>query len=199
MAAGVQQNRPPVHVILDVVQAAADMKQLLLLDAAWTQAAERSDQLTERDREALVALGSRIDAEVAIVERHAATLQRIFEAHPALVNERVRGELASERFTTPQRDDALRWLGVENDDFARRGSEVAASIAQRAPVERQDIRRKIPALRDEGPVVTDLSHEFVCNVAAGAFIAGVFACPETAGIGCIEAGFAFGFAVGFHC
>ena len=93
-------ENPPIHVILDAAEAAADMLRLLSLDAAWTGAAERGGELSERDREALVALGRKIDAEVAIVERHAFVLRGIFESYRDSVNERAKTELAGEHFTT---------------------------------------------------------------------------------------------------
>ena len=194
-----KESNLPVHVVLDFAEAAADMLRLLSLDAAWTGVAERRGEFTERDREALVTLGRKIDAEVAVVERHAATLARTCESYRTVVNERIASALTSDRFSTSQREDVRRILGVEGDDFAGRGIALGNSLAQRASAAREELRDKVSGLRSNSPPVTDLSHEFVCNVAAGAFVAGAIACPGTAGLGCIEAAFAFGFAVGYHC
>jgi hypothetical protein len=90
-----QQNGPPVHVMLDVAEAAADMLQLVLLDRAWTGAAERSREFSDRDREALVALGNKLDTQIATVERHAHTLREVFDSYSSWVDERVSRELAS--------------------------------------------------------------------------------------------------------
>lgn len=188
MAEGNRVDSPPVHLLLEVVEAAADLHRLLLLDAAWTAAEARSDEFVDPDRQALVALGNRLDADVALVERHADALRVIFESYGAWVNQRVSSELASERFTDSQREMARQIVAVEGDDFAGRGAFLAEALAQRAPIERKDLRTKTRMLRGDGPVVTDLSHEFACNILAGVIIAEVALCPESAGLGCALAG-----------
>jgi hypothetical protein len=181
------KSQPPVHIILDIAEATADFHHLFRLDQAWTGAAERGSELSDRDREALVVLGNKIEDLVATVERHAHNLRRIFDAYPEWVNERVRSELAGEQFTTSQREDAQRILAVKDEDFAGRGVAITDWLARQAPVERDQLRRKIPALRGNGPAVTDLSHELGCGLLAVSFMGSLLTCPKTSGIGCAVA------------
>ncbi len=183
-----RESGPPLHVLLELTEAAADMQRLFLLDAAWTSAAEGGDELGERDREALVSLGNKMDAQLATVERHAHTLRETFEGNRVWVNERVADMLtSSEHFTDAQREDFRRLLKVEGDDFAGRGVAIADELARRAPVEREELRRKIPALRENGPVVTDMASETGCGMLAGSMMLGALVCFETAGVGCAVA------------
>jgi hypothetical protein len=179
---------PPVHVTLEIAEAATGIESLLQLDAAWTEAADRSSELTERDRQALLMLGNELDARVSIVERYAATLQRVCESHGEWLNERLSEALASDQFDSSQQDDIRRILKVAGDDFATRGAAIAESIVQQVPVEREELKGKMPALRGDGPVVTDFSHEFQCNLVAGGIFTCLALCPKSAGVGCIGAG-----------
>jgi len=71
-------------------------------------------KLGERDREALVALGNRLDEQLATVERHAHTLRHIFRRYRTWLNEGAAEALASERhLTAAQREDIGRVLKVE--------------------------------------------------------------------------------------
>ena len=74
---------PPLHVMLDMAVAGTNIDALLRLDAAWTDAAKQGD-VTDRDREALVALGRLLDAQFALVERDAAVLQSVCESYPEM-------------------------------------------------------------------------------------------------------------------
>jgi len=75
-------------------------------------------KLGERDREALVALGNRLDEQLATVERHAHTLRHIFRRYRTWLNEGAAEALASERhLTAAQREDIRRVLKVEDNDF----------------------------------------------------------------------------------
>jgi hypothetical protein len=185
--------------MLEIATAAADFSRLLVLDRAWTTPVERGQQMSDRDREALVALGNEIDALVALVERHGHTLHRLFGSYHEWMNDRIRTELGGNHFTQSQRKHARRLLGVRNDDFVGRGAFFADSLAQRAPVEREELRSKIDTLRGNGPPTTDLSKEFLCSLAANAIVAGALTCAETAGAGCLVGAFALGFAAGADC
>jgi hypothetical protein len=182
-----ESSRPPVHVILDVAVAATDIQRLLALDRAWTGAEERSGELSDRDREALVVLGNNLDMQIAIVERHALTLREVFDSYRTWINERVRSELNGSHFTDSQRDDIRRILAADNGDFAGRGLAEADLFARRAPIERAELRKKIAPLRGSGPVVTDISPEAFCGIAASGLVADLAVCPETLGVGCAAA------------
>jgi hypothetical protein len=180
-------KQPPLHVILDVVEAGAHIQRLLHLDRAWTAAGDRGSECSDRDREALVALANRIDTHIAASERHARALREVFDSYPDWVNERVRGEITSNHFTPAQQDGIKRLLAAEKENYASRGAAVADFIAQRAPAEREELRSKVPALRGNGPVVTDMSHEMFCSMAVSGIVADLAVCPETLGVGCAAA------------
>jgi hypothetical protein len=170
------EERPPVEVMLDLAEAATDMNRLLAIDGAWT-GAENAGELTTRDRDRLAALGSRLDAELEKVEGHVATVRNAFETYPAWVNARIAEALATESFTASQREGFPRKLAVEGGDFAGRGVALADTLKGRAPRERDEIQKKIRAIRGDGPVATDIDHDMACGVGAlvsmGALAAGV--------------------------
>jgi hypothetical protein len=169
---------------LEIPEAAADIHRLLLLDASWT-GAERYDEIGERGREALVSLANKLDAQYAIVERQAHALRQTFDRYSGWVNEISARALASEHLST--HSQAIRaLLEVENDDdFAGRGAAAAEVLARRAPLEREELRRKGRALRKDGPIETDASHPTLC--AAAQTIAATTPIlvlnPATAGLG----------------
>jgi hypothetical protein len=194
-----QESGPPLHVLLEINEAVADMQRLVLLDAAWTRVAEGGDELGERDREALVSLGNQMDVQLSTVERHAHGLRQTFDRYRVWVNERVRSGLASEHLSDAQQEDVRRILKAEDDDFAGRGVALTDLLARRVPVEREELRSKIPALRENGPVVTDMADETGCALVSVAIMGGLLTCFETAGAGCaVAAGFTI-FAVAAGC
>lgn len=181
-----KNDRPPTYVLLDVSAAAADIFHLLALDRAWTGAQERSAEFSDRDRETLYALGNSLDAQLAIVERHAAMLCAFFESNDTWVNQRVRGELASDHIADSHREGIIRILGG-HEEYATRGAEAARAITRIVPQERTELRTKVLSLRGPGPAITDLSHEAFCGIAASGLVADLAVCPETLGIGCAAA------------
>jgi hypothetical protein len=152
-----------------VAEAVADMQRLLVLDSAWTDAGRRSREFNDRDREALVDLGKGVDTEIAVVERHVDVLRGVIQAHSAWLNERVAAAVTDERFAS-QRDVIGRVLSVENDDYAARVTALLDSLAERLPLEREEIRGKVRSIREAGPVVTDMSDTTLCAIAGAGFV-----------------------------
>ncbi|GAA2114205.1 hypothetical protein GCM10009802_13420 [Streptomyces synnematoformans] len=99
----------------------------------------------------------------------------------------MQNEIDGQFSTQDQRAGILRLVSARDGDYARRGLEVAESIAQQATTERRNIRAKTQDLRGEGPVITDMSHDMFCNLAAGGILADLVVCPETLGVGCAAA------------
>jgi hypothetical protein len=149
---------------LEIAEAAADLQRLLVLDAAWT-GAEGDDERGERDREALVSLANELDAQYAIVERHAHTLRRTFHRYSGWVNEISAKALAGAPLSAHR--EAIRGLlKVENDDdFAGRSAAAAEVLGRQAPLEREELRRKTLDLRKDGPIFTDASNPTLCSAA----------------------------------
>lgn len=180
-------TRPPFHVILDLADAATDLRNLLYLDCIW-RAAERRTALGDRDRQGLVALGNTLDALVAAVERHAPVLRDICDSYGEWVNATVRSEFASGHLNSTQVDGIRRLLAVENGDYAGRARILVDSAAAQAPTERAELQGKIPALRGNQPAITDISDGFACNIMASSIVAELVLCPESLGITCVFAG-----------
>ncbi|WP_218878168.1 hypothetical protein, partial [Streptomyces sp. TLI_55] len=185
------ESEPALHDTISIAEALADMQRLITLDAAWTAAG--GDIRTARDSQVLIALGRQIDDQIAVVERHAFKMQRIFTTHRSWVNGRILAELnATDAPHVAQRKDARMFLRATDDDFAKRGAEVFEYVAKRAPVEREDLRRKIAALESAGQGETDMSEEFACGVLSGMVATGLLSCFKTVGTGCLVAGMAAG-------
>jgi hypothetical protein len=179
---------PPNHMIQDVAIAASDLQRLLVLDRIWTGAENNSSTFTDRDREALFTLGRCLDLELALAERHGGTLGQFFDSYGGWVNQRITQELSESRVIGPEhRDGIRRVLGVSNEDFAARGGAAARSVMRMAQAERTALREKVEPLRGNGPVVTDISQEAWCSIAAGGLVADLAVCPETLGVGCAAA------------
>lgn len=179
--------RPPVHVVLDIAEAGADILRLLQLDRAWTAAGGRAGECTDRDREALVSLAKKLDAQLAAMQWHARNLRSAFDEYADWVNERVSAEIDEDHFTSSQREGITRLLAAPNKNYAERGAAIADFAVRQAPKERDEIRGKIPALRGDGLISTDMSHDMFCNLAAGGIVADLAVCPETLGVGCATA------------
>lgn len=178
---------PPFHDLVALAEAAADIQRLLFLDRMWTVAGDRVDQLADDDRQALADLGDLIAEQTTVCERHAQNMHGIYTSYPEWINQRVRDELATEQFTDEQRAGASRMFAVNGNDFAAHAATATQSIAQQAPAERAELRKKAATLRGDGPAVTDISHEFACSFASGAMVAEIVLCPETFGLGCAAA------------
>jgi len=192
-----QKGIPPVHVILDLAQAAVDLQHLVLLDQIWTGVAEANTQSSERDREALLIMGNRVDDQLATIERHTHNLRQFFSLYSAWVNERLRSEFAAEEFASYQKEDILRILAVENEDFAERGMALSDLLIKQLPAERDELRRKFVSLRENGPIEADMSHDVGCGLMAIGFMAALLTCPKT-GVGCALA-FVEGAALVHYC
>jgi hypothetical protein len=175
MSAPQNERHPPVDVTLDLAEAVGDLNRLLVLDAGWT-AAENSGEFLPRDRNRLIALGNRVDAELAAIVPHVATIRHAFETFPEWVNSSIADGLATEQFA-PQREEFARKLVVEDDDFAVRGIALADAVTAQVPREREELKKKIEALGGDGPIATDISAEMACGLGAlasmGALAAGV--------------------------
>jgi hypothetical protein len=183
-----QESGPPLHVLLEIGEAAADMTCLVLLNASWTAAAERGYELGDRDREALFSLGNKIDAQLATVERHAHTLSQTYNSYHVWINESVADALASEQFTDAQREDIRGVLKVEDDDFAGQGVAAAELLMRRVPIAREELRSNILALRQNGPIVTIMDHATTCAILASTVRDLAISCAVGCGPCCAEAG-----------
>ena len=192
-----EQSRPPAHVMLDIAQAAVDLQHLVLLDQTWTGIAESGDELGERDREALLVLGTKIHDQLATIERHVHHLNQFFSTYSTWINERLRSEFAAEFFESAQKDNILKILAVENEKFAERGVALSGSLMQRLPVEQFELRKKFLAFRGDDLIVTDISHETGCGLLALGTMLALLTCPKT-GIGCAIA-FVEGAALVHYC
>jgi hypothetical protein len=187
---------PQFYEQLEVSQGASWMGRLLSLDSAWTYIAEQGEALTPRDRSALVALGYEIDAGIAVAERHAWTIGRVASRYPEWVNEQSNDELPRGRLTEKQLEQGRLLLGVEHGDYAGATVSVTERLTSQAAEERRILSGKLEDLREDGPVSGDLSKGFLCNLAAGGYIAGLIGC---AGSGCLVSVFCVGFAAGAGC
>jgi hypothetical protein len=188
-----QDSRPPLQVLADLAGAVADIHWLLLLDAAWTGSEQGSGDYTPADRATLATLGSRIDDELATLERHAVTLRNTFATYSAWVNASITRALASEHFTASftgsQRSDIRRVLAAEDDDFAARGVVLAEDLSARVPREREEVGRKLRDLRGDGPIVTDIDHETACTIGALGGMGALACCVAfEQPIGCVAGG-----------
>jgi hypothetical protein len=74
MISAINQTAPPIGVLLDVAEAAADLNRLLALDGVWTSA-ESVGELSDGDRGRLADLGDRIDAELATIDQPVARMR----------------------------------------------------------------------------------------------------------------------------
>ena len=180
------QGSPPVHVLLELAQAAADVQHLIILDQIWTGAAESSDAANERDREAILGLGNKVHDQLSIIERHVQNMRQFLHSYSTWVNERLRSDFAGDLFTDSEKETILKILEVEKDNFAQRGAAIADSLMKRLPEERTELMKKIQPLRGNGPIITDISDETACGLLALATMFGVMTCPKT-GIGCVFA------------
>jgi hypothetical protein len=79
-------DAPPLNLLVQATEAAAEMHQLVALDAIWTAAERRGDELGGRDREALVGLAAKLDLLLASVERHTETLHHLCSSHSEWFN-----------------------------------------------------------------------------------------------------------------
>jgi hypothetical protein len=179
------ESGPSLQTLLELHSATVDLHRYLLLDAGWTSAIKRADRLAEWDRGTLVSLHTTIDDQLATIERQADTLHRIFEQYDVWVNQTVRSALASEYLSSRQREGIRAEVGVEDDEFAARGVVLAEMLARQVPIERQEFRRRLPALQDQGSGVT--GHAVCCAIAVTAILCGLAACPFTEGLGCVVA------------
>lgn len=180
------QGSPPVHVLLELAQAAVDLQHLIVLDEIWTAAAKSGNDVSERDREAILGLGNKVHDQLAMVERHVQTLHQILNVYSTWVNERLRSDFAGDLFTDSQKENILRILAVEHYNFAQRGVAIAGLLMQQLPDERNELIKKFQPLRGNGPIATDISDEAACGVLALATMAGLMTCPKT-GVGCVVA------------
>lgn len=178
------EGAPPLNLLVEVAEAAAALRQLMPLDAIWTAAERRGDELDGRDREALTGLGARLDSLLASVERHIETVGYLCDAHGDWFDDSVRKALESEHFTEDGRRQALALLKADGEGFAARGAVLAASLSERLPSEREDLRGKFPALRGEGPVVTDMSHSTACDALGVLIMIDLALCIPSEGLGC---------------
>jgi hypothetical protein len=183
-----QEAPPPFNLLVQVTEAATEIRQLVMLDAIWTAAERQGDhELGGRDREALVGLAAKLDLLLASVERHAETLRHLCGSHGEWFNKSVRSALGGEHFTDDDRAKALALIKADGDDYAARGVALATSLSKRMPIEREELRGKVPALRGEGPVVTDFSHEAACKALAASMMIELAICIPTDGAGCAMA------------
>jgi hypothetical protein len=188
---------PPAHVMLDIAQAAVDLQHLVMMDQTWTGIAESGDSFGERDREALLVLGTKIHDQLGTIERHVHTLNQFFSTYSAWINERLRSEFAAEFFESSQKEHILKILAVENGNFAERGLALSGSLLERLPVEQFELRKKFLAFRGDDLIVTDVSHETGCGLLALGTMLALMTCPKT-GIGCAIA-FVEGAALVHYC
>jgi hypothetical protein len=195
MTAPQNDRHPPVGAMLDLAEAVADINRLLVMDGAWT-GAENRGEFVARDRDRLIALGNRVDAELAAIGPHVATLRKAFETFPGWINARIAEGLATERFTPSQREGLAQKLAVEGGDFAVRGIALADAVMDQVPREREELKKKIEALRGEGPIATDIDPALACGVGALASMGALAAGVALESVTLIEAG-AVGLAVVF--
>ena len=168
------ERTPPLHVMLDLASLSANADTLIQLDSAWTEA-EKQGEVTDRDREALLALGRQIDVQFALVERDAGTLQEVCKSYPEWVNQRLTTLLADDRFSDSDRTGALRFLAADDGAFAPRIEALASYIQEGVPAERTDLQEKLRRLRQGGPVVTDMTPGMGCALlGAGALASFAF-------------------------
>jgi hypothetical protein len=184
----IQGVPPPFNLLVQATEAATEMHQLVSLDSIWSAAERQGDhELSGRDREALVGLAAKLDLLLASVERHAETLHHLCSSHSEWFNKSIRSALGGEQFTDDDRAKALALIGADGDDYAARGATLATSLAKCMPIEREELRGKVPALRGEGPVVTDISHDAACKALAASMMVELAICIPTDGAGCVMA------------
>lgn len=167
-------DSPPVEVLVDVAEAAADLQRLLTLDATWSGADGRA--VTDRDRVRLADVGDRVDTELAAADHRIAKIRAAFERYPGWFNARIAEAFQREELTDAQRRDGPAKLAADGD-YAARVRTLADALTARVAEERAGLQTKIRTVRGRGPVTTDISGEFVCGIGAlasmGAMAAGV--------------------------
>lgn len=176
-------DAPALDAVLDLAEAAADVQHLLHLDRIWTAAENTGDGARDR----VARLGDRLEDHLGRAERYATVLAGAFAGSPDWVNDRVRAELSDDHVDPVHAAGIRRFLAAPGDDYAARGRMATEHVLRTLPAERAELRRKVGAVRGSGPLVTDMSHEMFCNLAAGGMIADLAVCPETLGVGCAAA------------
>ena len=179
-------GRPPVHVLLDVGQAATDLQHLVMMDRMWTEVADQSAGVDDRGRETLLAVGNRIYDGLGVAERHVLALQAVFAAHGPWVDGQLARQFSADVLAPEHLATVERAIAVTDGRYADRGLALCASVLERLPAERDDIRAKTSPLRGGGPVATDISDETACAVLALGTMGSTLLCPET-GISCVGA------------
>jgi hypothetical protein len=191
------ESRPPGHVLLEVGQASLDLLHLVFVDEVWTKAGERPDDFGDSSREALIALGNRLDDMLATAERDVSTLRDFFERYDAWVDEQLRSDAVASYLPDGPKETMQRILAAEGDIYAERVVALGDSLVQRLPAERTALRSKVESLRGTGPLVTDISHETACALIAIGTMGSLLLCPET-GLACLGA-IAGGAALEHYC
>ncbi len=189
-------TEPPLHVLVDLGQASADLFHLVLVDDLWTRAPALQERVDERGREAIFGLGRRLDDQLASAERHVATMRGFFQDYGAWADERLRDDGIT-RLPAESQAVARRIMNVEEDAYAASAAALAGRLADRLPTERATVREKTEAMRGAGPLATDISQETLCGIVAIATMGSLLLCPKT-GLGCVAA-FAGGAVLVEYC
>ena len=183
MAASAEQV-PPDQVIAELGEAVDRMHQLLFLFTLWGDTFRGTGQ---RRDDALLSVGTRIDAQLTQLELHARVFQQVCETHPDWINEGVRAAL-DQQFSASEREEARRLLRADDDDFAASGAAIAGSFGQLAAVKREELNRATAGLQQ---VSADIDwHGLSCDLAAVVAMGGGAICviSDGAAVGSCVAG-----------
>jgi len=186
-----QEGGLPLHIMIDITRASADLQHLLMLNQILTDAAESGQEMGSRDHEALLTLENNFQDQLAMAERHVYSLKRFFGSYSESINEILQSKFAGE--LDSQTENVKRILAVENGNFSERGIALTEMFIQQYPMERDKIRKKLFILQADEPIFLgpqdgtelSLSPSTACTVGGLVTMACLLGCPKTAGIACV--------------